>query len=115
VWQLEGPTGPTETHVRGALGGDDFLFVRAAALSGAGIALLPRMIATDDFLAGRLVRILPQYTWRGAALYIVYAAARSLPAKIRAFRDHVLHACSTLTRPDSPVSARPERRRSTAP
>lgn len=92
TWTLEGPDGVTEQRVRGRVGGDDFLFVRAAALSGAGIALLPRIIAADDLQAGRLVRVLPLYTLRGSALYVVYAAARVLPAKISAFRDFVLQA-----------------------
>jgi DNA-binding transcriptional LysR family regulator len=93
VWALDGPDGVVEQRVRGRIGGDDFLFVRAAALSGAGVALLPRIIAADDLNAGRLVRVLPLYTLRGSALYVVYAAARVLPAKTAAFRDFVLAAC----------------------
>jgi DNA-binding transcriptional LysR family regulator len=94
VWTLEGPGGVVEQPVRGRIGGDDFLFLRAAALGGAGIALLPRLIASEDLQAGRLVRVLPSYIQRGASLYVVYAAARVLPAKIAAFRDFVLGACS---------------------
>jgi DNA-binding transcriptional LysR family regulator len=93
VWALDGPEGVVEQRVRGRIGGDDFLFVRAATLSGAGVAMLPRIIAADDVHAGRLVRVLPQYTQRGSALYVVYAAARVLPAKISAFRDFVLQTC----------------------
>jgi DNA-binding transcriptional LysR family regulator len=94
VWTLAGPDGVFEQPVRGRIGGDDFLFLRAAALGGAGVALLPRLIAAEDLQAGRLVRVLPSYTQRGASLYVVYAAARALPAKIAAFRDFVLGACS---------------------
>jgi DNA-binding transcriptional LysR family regulator len=94
TWRLEGPEGLIERRVRGRIGGDDFLFVRAAALSGAGIALIPRIVASNDVAAGRLVRVLPQYTARGAMLYIVYAAARVIPAKIIAFRDLVLSSCA---------------------
>jgi DNA-binding transcriptional LysR family regulator len=93
VWALDGPDGVVEQRVRGRIGGDDFLFVRAAALSGAGVAMLPRLIASEDLNAGRLLRVLPLYTLRGSALYVVYAAVRALPAKIAAFRDFVLEAC----------------------
>jgi DNA-binding transcriptional LysR family regulator len=95
TWTLEGPDGVVEQRVRGRIGGDDFLFVRGAALSGAGVAMLPRILAADDLQAGRLVRVLPLYTQRGAALYVVYAAARVLPAKIAAFRDFVLQSCGS--------------------
>jgi DNA-binding transcriptional LysR family regulator len=92
VWALDGPDGVVQQPVRGRIGGDDFLFVRAAVLSGGGVAMLPRIIAADDVFAGRLVRVLPLYTWRGSSLYVVYAAARVLPAKISAFRDFVLQS-----------------------
>jgi DNA-binding transcriptional LysR family regulator len=100
TWKLEGPEGVVEQRVRGRIGGDDFLFVRAATLSGAGVAMLPRM----------LVRVLPSYTLRGAALYIVYAASRVVPAKIAAFRDFVLQSCSVrATLPQAPVERRSRR------
>ncbi len=93
-WSLHGPSGVViEQPVRGRISGDDFTFVRGATLCGAGIAMLPRMVATEDVLAGRLVRVLPLYTLRGASLHVVYAAARKVPAKIAAFRDFVLDAC----------------------
>ncbi|HWO08112.1 MAG TPA: LysR family transcriptional regulator [Polyangiaceae bacterium] len=94
TWRLQGPEGLVERRVRGRIGGDDFLFVRAATLNGAGIALLPRMVAADDVASGRLVRVLPQYAVRGSILYVVYAAARTVPAKIAAFRDLVLSSCA---------------------
>ena len=68
--------------------------MRAATLNGAGVALLPRMVAADDLASGRLVRVLPQYAVRGSILYVVYAAARTVPAKIAAFRDLVLSSCA---------------------
>jgi DNA-binding transcriptional LysR family regulator len=120
TWTLHGPEGVSERRVRGRIGGDDFSFVRGAALAGAGVALLPQLIAADDAVAGRLVRVLPQHVVRGASLYVVYAAARLLPAKIAAFRDFTLQSCSnapaaaTTPAPRAstrPASARPPRPR----
>lgn len=93
TWRLNGPDGLLEQRVRGRIGGDDYLFVRAVTLAAAGVALLPRMVAAEDVASGRLVRVLPRYTAHGAALYVVYAAARNVPAKIAAFRDLVLQSC----------------------
>jgi DNA-binding transcriptional LysR family regulator len=118
-WTLHGPDGVLERRVRGRIGGDDFSFVRGAALAGAGVALLPQLIAADDVAAGRLVRVLPRYVVRGASLYIVYAAARVLPAKIAAFRDFVLQSCSNApaapSRSVRPSAVRAKPRRSSAP
>lgn len=119
-WTLHGPEGVLERRVRGRIGGDDFSFVRGAALASAGVALLPQLIAADDVAAGRLVRVLPRYVVRGAALYIVYAAARVLPAKIAAFRDFVLQSCSNASasapsRSVRPSNVRAKPRRSSAP
>jgi DNA-binding transcriptional LysR family regulator len=115
VWALDGPEGVVQQPVRGRIGGDDFLFVRAAALRGAGVAMLPRLIAAEDVQAGRLLRVLPLYTLRGASLYVVYAASRVLPAKVSAFRDFVLQSCNGLgSRPrptNDPPPTRPTEQR----
>jgi DNA-binding transcriptional LysR family regulator len=114
TWKLEGPEGIVTQRVRGRIGGDDFLFVRAATLSGAGVAMLPRILAADDVAAGQLVRVLPPYISRGAALYVVYAASRVVPAKIAAFRDFVLQSCAlkgSAPARRAPTEQRPKRAR----
>src|SRR5690606_2997574 len=109
-WTLHGAEGQVERRVRGRIGADDHSFLRGAALAGAGIGILPHLIAVGDLAAGRLVRVLPQYTARGASLYVVYAAARALPAKIAAFRDFVLQTCSNalpVRAPERPPAREP--------
>ena len=91
-WPLEGPKGSVVHVARGRISGDDYTFVRAAVLAGAGIGLMPRILATDDVVAGRLVRVLPLYVRSGAALHVVYAAGAKVPAKIAALRDFLLEA-----------------------
>jgi len=91
-WSLEGPKGTVVHVARGRISGDDYTFVRSTVLAGAGIALIPRILATDDVAAGRLVRVLPLYVRRGAALHVVYAAGAKVPAKIATFRDFLIEA-----------------------
>jgi DNA-binding transcriptional LysR family regulator len=79
-------------RVRGRIGTDDFSFMRSAVLAGAGIGLIPRVIVTHDVEAGRLVRVLPQYSSEGATLFFVHAPAAAIPAKITLFRDFVIEA-----------------------
>jgi DNA-binding transcriptional LysR family regulator len=107
-WVLQGPEGLVRHRVRGRISGDDFNFVRVAVLGGAGIALLPRIIAAPDVALGRLVRVLPQYCHQNSSLHVLYAAAPKVPAKIAAFRDFVIDAFSR-------VASEPPRRGWTPP
>ncbi len=92
TWTLRGPDGDSELQIEGRMGGDDFAFVRAMALAGAGIALLPQLNCAADQADRRLVRVLPQYHARGASLYVVIPSARHVPARVRAFRDYLVDA-----------------------
>jgi DNA-binding transcriptional LysR family regulator len=94
-WQLLSTLGDVSLDVEGHLGGDDFSFVRAMSLSGAGIALLPELNCVADEATGRLVRVLPDYHARGASLYVVYPTAKQVPARVRAFRDFLVQAWAT--------------------
>ncbi len=89
-WSLNGPEGEVAARERGRIAGDDLGFVRAAALTGGGVALLPRIVCGDDLFEGRLVRVLPQYEQRQSGLFLVHTYARHVPAKIAAFRDHLV-------------------------
>jgi DNA-binding transcriptional LysR family regulator len=65
------------------------LAVRDAAVAGAGVAALPRMIATPEIAAGRLVRVLNGWTTPRKAISFVYPSAQSVTARLRAFIDHL--------------------------
>jgi len=76
--------------VRASITASDYAFARAAALAGGGLALLPSNIAEADVATGALVPALRGYTARAASIYLVHRGTRSLTAKVRAFREHVL-------------------------
>jgi DNA-binding transcriptional LysR family regulator len=89
TWSLRSAAGVVDVPVRGRVGGDDFTFVRAMVLAGAGIGILPHVNAAADEAGGRLVRVLPQLHARGATLYVVYPSAKNVPPRVTAFRDFV--------------------------
>lgn len=64
--------------------------IREAAIAGAGVASIPRFIASNDLAIGRLVELLPD--WHGATVpvSVVYPSARFLNARLRAFIDLVV-------------------------
>jgi DNA-binding transcriptional LysR family regulator len=83
----------TRVRVRAAISASDFSFAREAALAGAGIAVLPSVVAKRDLDEGRLVQVLKEHVVdAGAFFYLVHQGTRFLPSKIRVFRDYVLEA-----------------------
>lgn len=68
------------------------LAVRDAVIAGAGIAALPGLVARPDIAAGRLVRVLPDWSTPRKAIYFVYPSAQSVTARLRAFIDHLARA-----------------------
>ena len=71
----------------GALG------VRACAVDGVGLAILPDWAIRDELAAGTLVSLLPE--WRAAgstfdsSLWLVYPSRAYVPAKVRVFEEFV--------------------------
>ncbi|MEQ5843664.1 LysR family transcriptional regulator [Paraburkholderia acidicola] len=60
---------------------------RAATLSGGGFALLTDFSIAADVKAGRLVRLLPDWTTASAAIQAVFPPTSYPPAKVRALID----------------------------
>ncbi|SEK65920.1 DNA-binding transcriptional regulator, LysR family [Variovorax sp. YR750] len=86
IWQLTGPDGvDEEVQVTGRFTGNTAQALRKAALAGLGIAQLPPAMATRDEQAGLLVRVLPQYEYRGRGLNVVYPSRKHLPLAVSAF------------------------------
>ncbi len=56
-----------------------------AALAGAGLAYLAEWSVIDDVKAGRLARVLGDWTLSSGRLALYYPANRHVPAGLRAF------------------------------
>lgn len=82
--------------VTGPIGCDDLLFVHRAVLAHAGVGLLPRFLCARDETGGKLVRLLPGWSARGAVLHVVYPSARFVPERVKTFREYVLAKLATL-------------------
>jgi DNA-binding transcriptional LysR family regulator len=86
-WEFTHHGEPLNVEVSGPLTLDDPGLMREAALADVGLAYLADWYVRDDLAAGRLVRVLQDWTpsYRGLALY--YPPGRQLPAGLRAFVD----------------------------
>jgi DNA-binding transcriptional LysR family regulator len=87
---LTSDEGTVELDWRPRISGNGMAFARWTALAGGGIAPLPASEIMADLNEGRLERVLPRWQATGGSLYVVYPSGRHLPARTRAFRDHVI-------------------------
>jgi len=63
--------------------------IQQLLLDGAGIGALPDTFAADDLRHKRLLRVLPDWSFPVIPAWAVTPMRRFLPAKTRAFLDHV--------------------------
>jgi len=61
--------------------------VLAALRSGLGIAMLPEITCRDDLAAGRLVRILPDWSPADEEVYLAFATRKGNSPAVRALID----------------------------
>lgn len=88
TWKLENPRDEQHTvKVHGPLSGSDFSFVRAAAIAGAGLALLPALAVTSDVEAGKLEWLLQSWVGPSSPVHLVYPSARFVPQRVAVLRD----------------------------
>ena len=68
---------------------EDFNLLRAAALSGQGVALCPLAMIRPDLEAGRLVRLSPVMVKEDSGYYLLWGPLSGTPMMepARAFRD----------------------------
>ncbi|MCC6898397.1 MAG: LysR family transcriptional regulator [Polyangiaceae bacterium] len=109
-WVLEAGPKRATIEVRGRIACDDFTFVRAALVAGAGLGLLPAPAAVRDIAEGKLVHVLGASAGDLGALHLVYPSSRHLPAKVTAFRDFLVERFAAYCRPVVAGRRRPRRR-----
>ena len=103
VWRLIGP-GQREKAVRltpRLICGELFV-LRAAAVAGLGVALIPDHFCQEDLHDGRLVRLLPEWYKQPGLVHLVFTTKRGLTPAVRALIDHLAIAFKEDDTMDSP-------------
>lgn len=72
---------------------DDPAAMRQAALLGLGVAQLTVPDVLSHLESGALIRLIPRWYADAGAISLYYSGRALLPAKTRAFIDHVTEAC----------------------
>jgi DNA-binding transcriptional LysR family regulator len=76
------------------LSASTFPILRAAAIEGLGIASLPEYVCRDALQAGRLVRVLPEWSTRQGIMHLVFTSRRGLLPGVRAVIDFLAEELS---------------------
>lgn len=105
-WHFIGPDGEHAIEVGGNLRTNSIEGLRAAALGGLGVALLPTVNINDDLKVGHLVRLLPDYRSTEVVVQAVYPPGRHVPVKVRTFLDFLVERlCPSRVMPLLPKAA----------
>jgi DNA-binding transcriptional LysR family regulator len=67
------------------------LQVKSWAIEGLGATRLPEFLIRDDIASGRLVSVLPQYTFAEPSLFLLYARDRYRPMRLRVLISHLVN------------------------
>jgi DNA-binding transcriptional LysR family regulator len=90
-WHLVNERGREKVvSVAGNLETNNPMMLRAAALAGFGVVMLPLWIIGPDIREGRLTQVLPDWHWPDSAIQVVYPPGRHLSAKVRSFVDFLV-------------------------
>ena len=79
--------------------------MRDAAIDGLGIAQLPGLLAAPAVAAGTLRPVLADWQLPSAPVHAVFASARYLTPKVRAFIDLAANAFAEALPPAAPARA----------
>lgn len=86
-WRFEKDGEPVQIDVRGSIALDEASLVRIAVLESTGIGYTMEQDVVADIEAGRLVRVLEDWTPPYPGLCLYYPGRRNLSAGVRAFLD----------------------------
>ena len=88
-WVFHHASGDQHVPVKGQMTVNNGPALLAAALAGAGIAMLPDYLTATDIQAGRLVQLFSEYDFSRAPLHLVYLPDRQMTPKMRSFVEFV--------------------------
>lgn len=89
-WQFRRGDAAFTIPIRGPLVANDAKSLLTAALAGTGIVMCSDWLAAQDWSAGRLQQLLPDWTIAGAgSVYVVRPSGRFTPGKTRRFVDWI--------------------------
>jgi len=91
-WMLDVPGGgTTKVKVSGSWLSEDGATIKAAALSGIGVAQLPDFYVREAVEAGKLIKLHEPWSYYYRETWAVYPHSKHLSTKVRFFMDFLVH------------------------
>lgn len=94
-WRLQRAGDIVSVRSSGSIRADNGDMLRLAAIAGSGLIFQPWFIVEEDVRAGRLERVLEDYTSEELGIYAVYPSRCHLSAKVRTFVDFLFEELGT--------------------
>ena len=92
TWTFTSASGESRTiHVRSRFRVDAPGSLRSLLQTNTGVSVLDQFNAQEGMRAGRLVRLLPEWSLPAAGIYAVFAPGKQVSAKVRSFVDFYRH------------------------
>jgi DNA-binding transcriptional LysR family regulator len=95
-WDLVSGRKKVRVHVSGPISSRDFNTLSTFVYRGHGVGLLPSNYCDQEIAAGRLVRLLPQWTSPPIPVFTVYPSRRFLPVRLSVFLEALVSWPSPL-------------------
>lgn len=93
---LIGPEGPIVVPVKSGFLANNAFVLNQALRAGVGIGGAQVPLVQPFLDDGTLVRVLPAYRYAPMDMHVVYASAKFLPRKVKAFVDHLAAGLSAI-------------------
>jgi DNA-binding transcriptional LysR family regulator len=91
VWRLvETEQREKVVNITPRLTSGELFVLRAAAVAGLGVALIPDHFCHEELHDGRLVRLLPDWCKQPGLIHAVFKSKRGLTPAVRALIDHLI-------------------------
>jgi DNA-binding transcriptional LysR family regulator len=94
-WRFEGPDGNRiSVKVSGDLVTNSADLLRAFAMSGRGVVMVPSWVLSPEVVSGALIRLLPDYRPDAFVIHAIYPHRRHLSSKVRSLIDLLVERLS---------------------
>ncbi len=90
----------------------NFDVLHRAAVDGAGVAMLSKLLVAPDLESGQLVQVLPDWVAGRLTIYVALPTRTLMPARTRAFMDFVKESAASSSPPRATIADRRIARRS---
>ena len=91
-WTFEKDSEKVEVRVKSNLGFNNITAVREAAISGAGVAVLPTMLVAEALVNKSLVQLLPEWSLPDRSIYVIYPPRRYMSLALSKLLEELYQA-----------------------